>query len=235
MCGDTSTCCSRKGLGRRVGALIASKMHVKVLRLPMLGGWGHVGVSQGLPTGVPILEGPRVPAASCTSPTCTWETCSGSRNVSSPGAAVPSAVPLLSCAGPLCSNSHVSLGLLETSQRMPPRMRAAFFMTLRHWQLIIHPVINKHTPILLPLSHFQQMSSGLPAEILVYYSLRARVTLKSISPLPTHPSRSFRFQHCLVRPCTDDTSCVLCIVSTSAELSLMFGAKTTSRNARRDV
>jgi len=41
-------------------------------------------------------------------------------------------------------------------------------MTLRHWQLIIHPVINKYTLVLLLLSHFERMSSGLTAEILVY-------------------------------------------------------------------
>lgn len=55
-------------------------------------------------------------------------------------------------------------------------------------------MINKYTPIFLPLSRFQQMSSGLPAEILVYHSLRARVTLRSVPPLPSHPSRSFSFR-----------------------------------------
>lgn len=42
------------------------------------------------------------------------------------------------------------------------------FMTLRHWQLIIHPVINQYTLIRLLLSHFEGMSSWLTAEILVH-------------------------------------------------------------------
>lgn len=42
------------------------------------------------------------------------------------------------------------------------------FMTLRHRQLIIHPVINQYTLILLLLSHFEWMSTWLTAEILVY-------------------------------------------------------------------
>lgn len=59
---------------------------------------------------------------------------------------------------------------------------------------VIHPMINKYTPIFLPLSCFQQLSSGLSAEIFVYHSLCARVTLRSVPPLPSHPSRSFSFR-----------------------------------------
>lgn len=97
---------------------------------------------------------------------------------------VPGVVPcpctgsLLFLWNPPCWNT--SLGASQ------PEFGAAF-MTPRRWQVTIHPVTKRYTPLLLLLHHFERRSSWLTGEILVCEPLCALLWNPCTQPASSGP------------------------------------------------